>query len=133
MDRGSPQKIKELSHRRMKGLQVRTHKGHRREGVYLASEEEEGLNRGNRANPLPPKEADQLPPLVLPPLLFQSSWVAFAPGTLLTLGERGGRKKLTRHTCGTFPSPLMSLLRRLTLSLLWSQDTWNKTDADGTL
>ena len=83
------------------------------EGVNLASDEEEGLNRDNRANLLHVKEAEQLPPLVVPPLLLQSSWVSFAPGTLQTSGERGGRKMLTEHTCGTSLSPSMSLPRRL--------------------
>ena len=76
------------------------------------------LNRGNRANPLHVKEAEQLPPLVVPPLLLQSSWVTFTPGMLWTSGERGGRKMPTGHTCGTSPSPSMLPLRRLTPLLL---------------
>ena len=113
MDKGSPPRIKELFQRNMKRLQVRTHMGHHMKGVDLAFDEEEGLNRDNRANPLHAKEVEQLPPLVVPPLLLQSNWVAFAPGTLRTSGKRGGRKMPTGHTCGTSPSPSISLLRRL--------------------
>ena len=42
-----------------------------------------------------------------------SSWVAFALGTLQTLGERGGKRMLIEHTCTTFLSPLMSPPRKL--------------------
>ena len=47
----------------MKRLQVRTIRDHHVEGVDLASDEEEGLNRDNRANLLHDKEAKQPPPL----------------------------------------------------------------------
>ena len=86
------------------------------EGVDLASEKD--LNKDNGANQLHIQEAEQLPPLVVPPLLLQSSWVTFAPGTLQTLGERGGKRMLIGHTCGTSLSPSMSLLRKLMPSLL---------------
>ena len=99
-------------------LQVRTHRDHHMEGVDPASDEEEDFNRDNGADQLHIKEAEQLPPLVVPPQLLQSSWVAFAPGTLQTLGERDGRKTLTGHTCRTSPSPLMSLPRKLMPSVL---------------
>ena len=76
------------------------------EGVNLTFDEE----GDNGANQLHIKEAEQLPPLVVPPPLLQSSWVTFAPGTLQTLGERGGKRMLIGHTCGISLSPSMSLL-----------------------
>ena len=79
------------------------------EGADLTSDKE----GDNGANQLHIKEAEQLPPLVVPPLLLQSSWVTFSPGTLQTLVERGGKRMLTGHTCGTSLSPSMSLLRKL--------------------
>ena len=119
MDKGSPARIKEQFQKNMKRLQVRTHRDHHIEGIDLTSDKEEGLNRDNRANLLHVKEAELLLPLVVPPLLLQASWVTFAPGTLQTSGEKGGRKVLTGHTCGTSPSPLMSPPRKLTPSPLW--------------
>ena len=83
-------------------------------GVGLTSERD--LNRDNRANQL--QEAEHSPPLVVPPLILWSSWVTFAPGTQQTLGERGGKRMLIRHTCSTSLSPSMSLLRKLRPSLL---------------
>ena len=56
------------------------------EGVGLISERD--LNK-DRANQLHAQEAEHSPPLVEPPLLPWSSWVAFALGTLQTSGERG--------------------------------------------
>ena len=75
------------------------------EGVDITSDEE----GDNGANQLHIKEVEQSPPLVVPPPLLQSSWVAFVPGTLQTLGERGGKRMLIGHTCGTSLSSLMSL------------------------
>ena len=57
------------------------------EGVDLASDEGEDFNRDNRTNQLHVKEAGQLPPLVVPLPLLQSSSVTFTPGTLQTLGD----------------------------------------------
>ena len=54
------------------------------EGVDLTSNEEGDSNKDNGANQLHVKEAEQLPPLVVPPPLLQSGWVTFAPGTLQT-------------------------------------------------
>ena len=59
----------------MKRLQVRTHREQHVEGVDLASDEEEDFNRDNGTNQLLIREAGQPPPLVVPPLLLQSSWV----------------------------------------------------------
>ena len=58
MDKGSPPRIKEPFQRNMKRLQVRTNRDHHVEGVDLASDEEEGFNRDNGANPLHIKEAE---------------------------------------------------------------------------
>ena len=119
MDEGSPPRIKELFQRKMKRLQVRTPRDCHVEGVDLASNEEEDFNKDNRANQLHVKEAEQSLPLVVHPPLLQSSWVTFAPGTLQTLGERGGKRMLIGHTCCTSLSLSMSLLRKLMPSTLW--------------
>ena len=41
------------------------------------------------------------------------SWVTSALGTWQILGEKGGKRMLTEHTCTTFPSPLTSPQRKL--------------------
>ena len=87
MNKGSPPRIKEPFQRKLKRLHVRTPRVRHVEGVDLASEED--FNKDNGANQFHVQEAEQLPPLVVPPLLLRYSWVAFAPGTLQTLGERG--------------------------------------------
>ena len=77
MDEGSPPRVKEPSPRKLKRLQVRTPRVWHVEGVSLASERD--LNRDNGVNQLHVQKAEHLPPLVVPPLLLRSSWVAFAP------------------------------------------------------
>ena len=118
MDEGSPPRIKELFQRKRKRLQVRTPRDWHVEGVNLASDKEEDFNKDNGANQLHIKEVEQSPPLVVSSLLLQSNWVAFTPGTLQTLGERGGKRMLIGHTCGTSLSPSMSSPRKLMPSLL---------------
>ena len=54
-------------------------------------------------------------------------------GTLQTLGERGGKRMLIRHTCSTSLSPSMSPLRKLRPSLLQYLGTWSEADAGGIL
>ena len=73
MDEGSPPRIKEPFQRKLKRLQVRTLRDWHVEGVDLASNEEEDFNKDNGANQLVVKEAEQSPPLVVPPPLLQSS------------------------------------------------------------
>ena len=70
MDEGSPPRIKELFQRKLRRLQVRTPRDCHVEGVNLASDEEEDFNKDNGANQLHIKEAEQSPPLVVPPLLL---------------------------------------------------------------
>ena len=116
MDEGSPLRIKEPFQRKLKRLQARTPRVRHVEEVNLASEKD--LNKDIRANQLHVREAEHSPPLVVPPLLLQSSWVTFCPGTLQTLGERDGKRMLIGHTCGTSLSTSMSPLRKLMPSLL---------------
>ena len=94
---------------------------------------QKGFDKDNGANQLHAQEVEHLPPLVEPPLLPQSSWVAFTPGTLQTLGERGGKRMLIRHTCSTSLSPSMSPLKKLRPSPLQYLGTWSKADAGGIL
>ena len=101
------------------------------EGVGLVSKR--ALNKDNGANQLHAQEVEHSPPLVEPPLLPLSSWVAFTPGTLQTLGERGGKRMLIEHSCSTSLSPSMSPLRKLRPSPLRYLGTWSEADNGGFL
>ena len=131
MDKGSPPRVKEPFPSKLKRFQVRTLRVWHMEGVSLISKRD--LNKDNGANQLHTQEAEHLLPLVVPPLLPWSSWVAFTPGTLQTLGERGGKRMLIRLTCSTSLSPSMSPLRKLRPSPLQYLGTWSEADAGGIL
>ena len=93
---------------RLERLQDRTLRVRPRKGASLVSERD---LRRDGANQL--LKAEHSPLSVEPPLLPQFSWVASALGTRQILGEKGGKRMLTEHTCTTCPSPLMSPHRKL--------------------
>ena len=76
-------------------LQTKDSKDRPGEGADLISDMWDHLNRDSRASLLQDKEVVHLPPLVGPTLLLQFRRVATAPGSLLTSGERGGKRTPT--------------------------------------
>ena len=102
---GLSSKPKELepSQRNVKMLQTKDSKDKPEEEADLISDVWDHLNRDSGASLLQDKEVVHLPQLVGPTSLLQFRRVATIPGTLLTSGERGGKRTPTVCMDGTSP------------------------------